>query len=340
MRETSRNRIRDILDKIEQDDRNKKDIQIGMAEIEMLPNGTIKSKNKNIDKGFELSDYAKTQAFNRLGIPVRYGKRLMEERPDLVAEEFNHWAWQQTDMGVLLRVRHDSNYNGYVRGFLSERYSRLDNRDVVGSLAEILEKIPDADILGFHLDDRRTHLRLTLPELSANTGVAKTGQDDILRVGVDIINSEVGASSLVISPLVFRLVCSNGLRAWTSDGEEFRQRHIHLSENELFNRMNSAVVDSINQGDELLHVMNETKKYEIDNPLEVIEKLAKKNIYSQKLIDTAKDNYMIEPDRNLYGVINSFTRTAKDLDDEKRLDLEKFAGQLMFDKAVRTELIE
>jgi hypothetical protein len=46
--------------------------------------------------------------------------------------------------------------------------------------------------------------------------------------GVDITNSEVGYSSLKVVPVIYRLVCSNGLRAWSNipGNNNFRQSHL------------------------------------------------------------------------------------------------------------------
>ena len=330
-------RFNEILRRIEEDDKNKMDVEIGLNELRMLPTGNIVRKGRETLNGLELSDYAMTQAFNRIGIPVRYGKRLFAERPDLVADQFNHWVSQE-QRRVLIRFRNNGN-TGIIRGFLSDSYTKLDNRDVMNALHEVVKEIPNAEVEGFYLDDRRTHIRLTLPELSVDFGeaVGETvdGMRDILRVGVDIINSEIGASSLVVSPLVFRLVCLNGLRAWREEGDVFRQRHIHLSSQELFGRMNEAVGSAIKAGDELIERMYETKKFKVESPLEVIEKLSKKQMYSQELIETAKTNYLIEPSKDLYGVMNAFTRTARDLKNEQRLEVERFAGSLLTDSTMR-----
>lgn len=326
------NRLEEVMRKIAEDDKNKMDREMGLNDLVMLNNGHIVKRGKESSGGMPLSDYAMTQALNRIGMPVRYGKKLMEQRPELVADQFNHWI-KNDSRGVLLRFRANEDGSGIVRGFLSSSYTRLDNKDVMTALSEIVNSIPEVEIQEFHLDDRRSHLRLTLPQLSAEVGKAVgetvSGLDDILRVGVDIINSEVGASSLIVSPMIMRLVCTNGLRAWRQDGDIFRQRHIHLSSNELYGRMNEAVVTSIKEGDELLEKMNSTRKIIVTNPLDVIESLSKKRQYSQKLTDTLKDNYLLEPQKSVYGIVNSFTRTARDLPNEQKLEVERYAGELL-----------
>jgi hypothetical protein len=65
-----------------------------------------------------------------------------------------------------------------------------------------------------------TVLRLTL----VNEGFAvKPG--DIIEHGVDIGNSELGLRSVQIVPITYRLICTNGMRAWRSEAA-LRMRHI------------------------------------------------------------------------------------------------------------------
>ena len=84
----------------------------------------------------------------------------------------------------------------------------------------------------------------------------------------------------------------------------------------------------------MLETLNNVRKIKVTNPLSVIEELAKKQMYSQNLIDQAKKNFMIEPENSLYGVVNAFTRTARDLPNERRLEVEAYAGEILKLQAV------
>ncbi len=318
---------------LEQEEKTKRDMQVNLSDLFMSKDGLIRRKSRKGVSGLELSDYAMTQAFNRIGIPVKYGKKLMAERPDLVADQFNHWV-STDDRGVLIRMRINEDGTGFIRGFLSDRYSVLDNIQVFESLEKILQHSPTANLASSYIDDRRAHMRITFPDLTTDFGISTEGKHDVIQVGVDIVNSEVGASSLRVTPLVFRLVCLNGLKVWSADGDPFVQRHIHLTSNELFGRMNTAIVDAIKGGDEMLETLNNVRKIKVANPLSVIEELAKKQMYSQNLIDQAKTNFMIEPENSLYGVVNAFTRTARDLPNERRLEVEAYAGEILKLQAV------
>jgi len=55
---------------------------------------------------------------------------------------------------------------------------------------------------------------------------------------------------------------------------------------------------------------------------------------SNKLTENIVKAYEVEPMRSRYGIINAFTRGARDLGNVQRLQLETFAGRLMTDESL------
>jgi hypothetical protein len=49
------------------------------------------------------------------------------------------------------------------------------------------------------------------------------------------------------------------------------------------------------------------------DPLEVIRKIAEEGNFSQKITDEVVSSYLVEPESNWFGVINSFTNAAQKL---------------------------
>lgn len=318
-------RFESLLKQVEQDDRGKEDKIMPFGSLRMNVYGLIETKGRN---PLQLTDHATTQVLSKLGIPVRYAKRVLEERPDLVADHFNHWA-KKEDGDVLLRMKKAGGH-GVIRAVLSDRYSILDNKDVMVALHEVIKELPDAELLQSNLNDRITNIRIAFPELTAEFGKTVTGEKDLIKVGVDIDNSEVGVSSLRVIPVTYRLVCTNGMRAWVKDGDLFEQRHIHLTSDELYMRMSGAIVNAIKAGDGLVKTMRQAKGIKVASPLDIIKEIAQKEEYSKKLTDILINNFMVEPDNTLYGVTNAFTRTARDIENtERRLNLEEYAGNML-----------
>lgn len=327
----------EVMSKVQEQRRFNEDVTMPMSEFLMESDGTILARGTG--QRFQFNDFSMTQAFNRLGIPVRYGKKLFAERPDLVAEEFNHWKSHE-DKVVLFRNRRVDGRTSVIRGFLSDSYAKYDDTDLVETLMQtgLGEKYGQA--LQFYADDKRMHIRFVMESMEVVAGKTVTNMDDILNVGVDVINSEVGASSLVLSPLVYRQVCTNGMRAWRQSDDSSRFRHAYRTEQVFYTDVVESLDTAIRGGDGMIRQFLEMKSPDkfVQNPLDVIEQLTKDSIYSKETTEKIKDNYLVEPEKNWYGIINAVTRTARDMDDEKRMDMEQFAGDLLgkYDEKYKT----
>jgi len=283
-----------------------------------------------IDISLRPTDWANGQIFSKLKMPTRYFKKLSIASPELTAQHFNYWAEKEGNYPVMLRTKINGD-SGVIRGFVSEKFSRLDNNTMIDSLEEILKKKKGSyRIQDFFMDEKRVHLRLVCFDGTKTftlAGMTASGEEDYLQVGLDIVNSEVGASSLNIVPVVFRLVCSNGLRRWSADGDVFNQRHIYLKENEFQDKMEIAMADGIKIGQGLLKQHIALKSIEVENPLDVIGEITKAGEFSKEFHRAMV--YEFEYDNTAYGIVNAVTAAAKRLPDERRLEAEKYAGKLV-----------
>lgn len=312
------------ISQIRNDDLNKMDIMTQTSMIRMDSNGRLVANGMQ----FDMSDNAMSQVFGRYNMPVLYEKRLLEMNPELVADQFNFLLKRsKNENPSLLRFRRHCNTNE-LRAFLSNSYSAIDNNEIFETLGDIMGGMEDLEVESFYLDDNRSRMRIIIPSMERSVGVALK-KNDIIKVGFDVINSETGRASLQISPVVYRLVCTNGLKAWQQEGDVFKQRHSYARNSELKTNMKKAISNSIRTGDALLEAFAMTKEIDVDDPMETIKLLSKKKEYSEKFIELTQDNWRIEPEPTMYGVINAFTRSAQSLDDERRIDVEKFAGTLV-----------
>ncbi len=160
-----------------------------------------------------LRELAFTQLAHRIGAPPGY---IRELPPKLQIANMN-WALTREARPALLRLA-----AGEVRAVVSEKYVALDDELLLDVVHDVLaasghrdDALVRATAVGPH-----TVLRITVP----SGGVAvKPG--DVIEWGVDIANSELGLRSVQVTPITFRLVCSNGMRAWRSEAG-LRLRHI------------------------------------------------------------------------------------------------------------------
>lgn len=114
---------------------------------------------------------------------------------------------------------------GEARALVSGRYAVLDDLRFLDVAERAMEgagiKLDEINVAAV-VTGRRTLIRLTMPQRV----VRVDGGEDEVEVGLDLLNAELGNGSASVMPLVYRLVCSNGLRAWAQKGTRRVVRHV------------------------------------------------------------------------------------------------------------------
>lgn len=149
---------------------------------------------------FPLTDHANGQLADRLGIPKRYYDRLLKDAPALLETNVRHWL-RQADERRMVRT-----LDGQARAVLSDRYHRIDNEVIAEIVLPLLLDTPEADIISCAVTDWKLTLQVRFPRVEGEVRVG-----DPVQAGLTIRNGEIGNGALTVEPLVYRLVCSNGL---------------------------------------------------------------------------------------------------------------------------------
>ncbi len=323
----------ELVERVRQDDLGKHDITVPVQRIVVADSGNfvVPSSIEGVHgMGFYgMTDHALGQLSTRLGIPTRYAKKCMETEPELFAQHANYWIEREEwkDKSWFVRGQGDM-----IRAVLSDRYTTLDNHFLVEMLQNVLGSGGVVDIKNLSLDPQYFNLRLVFPDLSTNLGTVVT-KDDVM-VGVHITNSEVGSSSLRIDSCIFRLVCSNGLISRVGGESLMQQRHVHLTNSEMENRVAGAITEAIRVGDSTIDSFAKLQDVKVSDPMEEIKRLAKSEKYSDKFVDDLTRSFSIEKaitgNESAYELVNAFTRSAQNTPSfDRRLEVEQFAGKLM-----------
>jgi hypothetical protein len=101
-----------------------------------------------------------------------------------------------------------------VRAIMSQRYAPLDDAQLLEITHDALTRagLRDTARVRSTVYGPHTVLRITMPD----QGVAvKAG--DVIEWGFDLGNSELGLRSVQVTPCTYRLICTNGMRAWKSE---------------------------------------------------------------------------------------------------------------------------
>lgn len=284
-------------------------------------------EHTNIDR-FAMNDIAHRQIGTNLNIPAKYYDRMRTEHPDLLAANVNAWFQRQPARRMVRTL------DGNARAFLSDRYRRIDNFEIAMTVLPVIGEMKEARIDSCELTDSRMYLKVVNPRLEAEV---KKG--DIVQAGILISNSEVGHGAVSVQPLVFRLVCSNGMVV-----NDLGQRRYHVGrtigpmgtdENYQFLRDETlathdrafmmAIQDTVRAAvDEakfklVVDKMQEATQAEIKgNVQDVVELSAQKWSLNQGESDNVLQHLIKGGDLSLFGLSSAVTRAAQDVESYDR----------------------
>lgn len=303
-------------------------------------------------EGFGVTRHAHTQIADSLKIPQKLYDRLWDKHPDLHRNLVNGLLSREPSK-QLIRV-----LDGNIRAFLSDRYRRRDNWDLLEQavLPALAAHPGQVTFRHCELTDTRLFVKLSLPEFLKPV-TPKVG--DAIEGGIIITNSEVGSGALGIYPWTFKLDCLNGMKHI-----EYGQRRIHVggrvggSDNEawelytdetlalddaaFFAKCRDSIAAVLNETvfDLIVADMRELAGLTIDAaPDKVVELLADQHRFTSDEAGSMLNALIDGGDRSGWGYVNAITATARDLDDpERRDELETLAGRLTSDREWATAL--
>lgn len=151
--------------------------------------------------GLPLRDYAHGQIAARLSIPKQYYDRMKAEAPVLLASNVNEWLSRSKERRMLRTM------DGHIRAVLSDKFRPLDNYDLLEAVLPAIKET-ECKIVSCEVTETRLYVKAITERIT--TEIAK---GDVVQAGLVISNSEVGAGAVCVEPLVYRLVCLNGLIA-------------------------------------------------------------------------------------------------------------------------------
>lgn len=174
--------------------------------LEFTPHAT----GKGVDVAFanvkqSLHDNALRQAAAKAGLPWTYARKLLDDE---------HAGWGAELLAANLRKLYAEQFgaskarfllrssDGEVRGFLSDRFRRLDSRPIVDSFARACSSVGAVPMDGF-VTATKMGLRALLPALFEPV------PNEIVAFGVSLENSDFGNGALSLRVYCLRLWCSN-----------------------------------------------------------------------------------------------------------------------------------
>ena len=271
---------------------------------------------------YDVGEIAHRQIGQFLKIPATYYDRMRREYPQLLTLNANGWFAKMPQSKRMLRT-----LDGTARALLSDRYRRIDNFEVASAVLPIISRMEGAGVESCELTDSRMYLKVVNPRVTAEI---KKG--DIVQAGVLISNSEVGMGSVTVSPLIYRLVCSNGMIA--EDGK-LRKYHVGRANEsrENFSIYRNETIEADDKA--FLMKLEDSVKAAVDQArfAAIVDKLRESTEATfqpqqvQQVVELASKEYGFTDsessgilghlaaggDLSLYGLANAVTRQAQDV---------------------------
>lgn len=290
-------------------------------------------------EAFGLNDIAHRQVGQHLKIPAPYYDRMKQESPSLLARNVNHWLAVQPDVRRMVRT-----LDGTARAFLSDRYRRIDNYEVAQTVLPIISSMDGASVVSCELTDSRMYLKVVNSRIQA-----EVEKGDVVQAGILITNSEVGQGSVTVSPLIYRLVCTNGMIA-----EDGRLRKYHVGRSNEAGEDYTIFRDETVEADDRAFLMKieDTVRAAVDQARfeQIVDRMreaTQAKIAAQavpKVIELTASEYKISQDESrgvlghlinggdlsLYGLGNAVTRFSQDVGSyDRATELEALGWRIM-----------
>lgn len=303
------------------------DEQVLIPEIVMdLPSGDVR----------KIHDHALGQMADRAELGTRFistFSRKGQWGQDLIAENLQRIYSQGNGTKYLVRSIGDE-----ARGFLSDKFRRLDSRPLLESFVGACQEIGALPIEGYALDTK-VRMRAVLPM------VFEPVPNEIMLFGIEWGNSDFGAGGHYVGLWNMRVWCTNTA---TVD-EVLRQVHLgaRLQENIEYSRRTYELDTQANASalkDVVIHALNparvdmycaaikeacETEVAPKDALAILKKKLTKEETEQAVAAFNSPDVENLPAGNNTYRLSNAISWIANAAKPERKLELNKIAGDVL-----------
>lgn len=320
--------LTELAQEIERQNNAKRDYLVDTTQLTMGLDvtGDVRLDIADSAHTFGLNEVAHQQIGQQMGIPLPYYRRMLSDAPGLLATNVNHWM-RNRDEGAKERRRMVRTLDNTARAFLSDRYRRIDNYEIANIVLPILGEIKDVQIASCEVTDRKLYIKAVNPRLQADVTPG-----DVVQSGVCITNSEVGLGSFEATPLVYRLVCSNGMvvndaaqkrrhiGAKAQQGEDYAlyaDETIAADDRAFMLKVRDTVRSIVDatQFDKVVAMMQEAREAKItaESIPAFVELTAKEYAVGKKESESVLSYLIHGGDLSLYGLSNAVTRFSQDV---------------------------
>ena len=356
--------LQDISTQILAENRAKRDFVADTSALSMTVTEPESGK-QDVALRFTVKDRAQTfkptslcldQIAARVGIPAKYADRMRTEAPELLCQNVNHWFIANPEKRM---VRTLSNGEQIARAFLSERYRALDNFDMFAAVFPKLQA-SGCEVHSAEITEKRFYIQASTPRIQAIIDqTVKIGTHNkiqrTVQAGVIIGNSEVGCGSIFVDPIMYDLVCTNGLILQRTlkrhhvgrrnEGEIFGDENTaelfsdetrKLDDKAFWAKVSDVVTASLNEVkfNENITRLRQLQTKELAKDAAAVPKVVEAVASKFDLMEQEKANLLLHfaqgGDFSQYGLVNAVTRMAEDAESyDRAVEVERMGGQIV-----------
>lgn len=278
----------------------------------------------------------------RVGVPSKNNRVTRPANPALLDHTVNTLLRQKPSNRLVRTV------DGKARAFLSNRYRMLDYEEMAEAIFPVIAEM-DSPLVEGEVTETRLYIKVLLPKIQ--TTVPEVG--DVVQAGFIIKNSEVGLGSISVDPLVYTLICKNGMvvpqhgmrryhvgRAHAASMEEayevYRDETLKQDDKAFWMKMQDVVracADEVKFADIVARLGETAQTEPMEDVQATVEKLTKVSRYG---ITEGEGKSILTHlagggNLTLYGLHSAVTRAAQDVDSyDRSVELEAIGGELAY----------
>lgn len=322
----------DLATEIERQLKTKKDYVVPTSVLSITPALTLKGANHDLG----ITNIAHQQFATYTGIPKQYYDKMKAEQPALLADNLNVWLKQKNEKRLIRTL------DGNCRSILSDHFRPLDNYDLLQSALPAIQK-SGCCVESCEVTESRLYLKCVTDRIS--TEVSK---GDVVQAGIMVSNSEVGMGSLRVEPLIFRLICLNGMIApdyamrkyhvggkleLDDGGRFYSDATRNLDAKAFFAKVRDTIQGVLtSEGfNKVVESLRKLQKVEVKagNESTVIEDVSERLRLSETESGGLLRHFTAGGIWNAYRLVNAVTRLAQDSEDyDRSTELERIGGEM------------
>jgi len=324
-----------------------------VAPVQSLSVGTENGATLEVDGvgRYAITPVAHRQISSHLGIPADFYDRLHAGAIELRDPYDTSRSLFESTVNALLQARPIDErrmvrtLEGNARAFLSDRYRPLDHDEI---LERVLPALGEFDLdwsqSSLEVTNHRLYMKLINPRVEADVRVG-----DPVQAGVLVTNSEIGTGSFSVTPLVFRLVCRNGMIR-----QDFAKRKYHTGarlgvDGETYEYYRDDTVRARNEATvlemrdlirgalsevvlgKIVQSLREAAGIRIlGDPIKAVEQLQTRFNLSNDEKGSVLRALVEGGDLSMWGLANAVTRIAEEAPTyDRATDLEAIGGQVL-----------